>query len=252
MFVPENSCEATMIKAVADQRHYPEFYREVLESTVYYIRTGEAEHKPQPGATPGGSANILSVEFDGKSYLLFFTSLARLKEFIPEGAWHFGVKGREFFETTRGSELMLNPGTECCKQFSKMEISKLLDGTLFHAAAVLATVSDAEDEHKLVQPRDYPEALATALSELFKKTKEVRNAYLAKYYNSRPGDPAHYVIGLEVSGHWERVTEAACAVAGSAKKEGERVSFIPIGNDEASEYLLDTDPFYTKKSIWPF
>ncbi len=253
MFEPENMCEETMIKAAADQRYYPAFYREVLESTVYYIRTGEPENKQRAEAAAGGSPNVLSVQYDdGKTYLLFFSSMARLKEFVPEGAWHCGVKGREFFETTRGAELMLNPGTECCKLFTKLELAKLLDGTLFHAAAVLDNVSDDKDELKLVQPRDYPEALVNALSVLFKKTKEVRTAYLAKHYNPQPGTPAHYVIGLEVSGHWERVAEAACAVAGAAKKAGENVHIIPIGRDEMSEYLVDTEPFYTKKSIWPF
>ena len=64
MFVPENSCEATIIKPVGESADHTRNYGEMLESTVYYV-TGEAEHKPQPSATPGGSPMFFSVNLTG-------------------------------------------------------------------------------------------------------------------------------------------------------------------------------------------
>jgi hypothetical protein len=121
-FEPANSLEVALKKAVTEPSAYPLFLRELLQSKVVIVPVG-----PQPAAigavVPANTAIALgTIAFAGRKCVPFFTSEARL----PTGTEYLRLDAKTFFELTRGTHLVMNPGSDYGKEFCPEEITGLL------------------------------------------------------------------------------------------------------------------------------
>jgi hypothetical protein len=153
----------------------------------------------------------------------------------------------EFMKITRGADLILNPGSEFGKEFTKAEIESLLDGSIWKPSE--RYVAKEETKIMIGQPSNYPKELMDALARYFRKTKEVKRAYLAHFFNPERDEKPHTLIGVEMSGDWDLVMSGAGMVARDVHIPDPPVDFIQItGKGGVEDYFKrDCKPFYERK-----
>lgn len=249
-FFPQNELERSLTKAARDPAHRPQFYKDLVESEIFFINQGSPPpHNGCVTLREGEEIGIQSIEFNDKAYLPIFSSLIRLQSFVREEVTYMAMNVRQFMEITRGAELLLNPGAEFGKEFTKEEVSALLDGTMWKPSESYR----AEEETQVLigQPAKHPDALVSALARLFKQMKEVKRAYLAHFCNPSRGEEPHTLVGIETSGKWEDVAAKAGIVARNIEVPDPPVDFLQItGKSGVEEYFRnECRPFYEKKKL---
>ena len=146
---------------------------------------------------------------------------------------------------TRGAQVLLNPGSDYGKEFTVEEIASLLDGTI--GQPVQTYVSDKPQQVLLGQPKNYPHALADALSRLFKGLKTVDSAYLVHFHNPSRNVPPHTLIGIAATGDWEDILRQVEIVAQNVEIPDPPVDVIRVDAGNLSTYFEKTKPFYKRK-----
>ena len=252
-FEPQNKLEQSLIKASTDPAHRPQFYRDLVESDIYII-----EHGPPPekaGRTvleEDYQLKIQPIEINGKPYLPVFSSLLRLQAVLQHEAGYIAMNALEFLKTTKGAEVVLNPGSEYRKEFTKEEIQSVIDGSIWQAGPY-----QIEEGTTVVfsQPSNYPHELAGALKGLFAGLKEVKRAYLALVLVVGKDEKTHTLIGIEVSENWDQVIAQASSVIQDIKVPDPPVDFTQItgkGGLGRDYFLSKCQPFYRKKILGLF
>ena len=132
MFKPENDLERAMQAAVGDPGKVPDFYRILLESEIY-ILTPEAKMEPgrRRSMKYNESINVATVAFQGLRWHPVFTSKARISDYLKEPETCLGAKARDIFPMLPGSNIWLNPLSECQKPMPAAEIALLLSGEIY-------------------------------------------------------------------------------------------------------------------------
>ncbi|HUB07782.1 MAG TPA: enhanced serine sensitivity protein SseB C-terminal domain-containing protein [Myxococcales bacterium] len=232
--------------AARDAARRPEFYRALLEATVYVLGPqGEAAADGRVRLPPGAELSLQTWQrADGTPFIPFFTSKAALQRAIQGPAHFVSLPARALLETTRGSALVLNPGSDYGKAFSPAEVEALLaHGT---APTPERRVVGEPTEVLLGQPEEYPTALAASLGSLLARHAHVRAAYLALMRDPRESGP-HLVIGIEAEGDAAGVIREAGAAASDVLR-GQAIDFVAVeAGDTLSDYLLNqTKPFYVR------
>jgi hypothetical protein len=123
-FTPENELETLMLQALADPKRRPAFFRKLLDSTIYVM--DDPVLNDGAAKTPG----IRMLDINGVAHAPAFSSVERAREFGKLDASYHEVNARALLETVRNRPLVLNPGSNPVKIFSREEITALLDGTL--------------------------------------------------------------------------------------------------------------------------
>lgn len=248
MFSPENSLERSLMKAADDPAHRPQFYKDFLDGEIFFINRGPSPEKIERRTVKEGEHfRISNIEIEGEDYIPIFSSLQRLQAVIKDEVCFVNLRVKDFLETTLGSNLVLNPGSDYGKQFTKTEIENLLDGSIWEPKNTYVTKK--ETNILIGQPKNYPHELCDALSRLFKKIKSVKSAYLAHFHNPETGDPPHTLIGLVAEGNWNEIVAQAGIVAESIQIPDPPIDFIKIEpNGSHTDYFLsECKPFYKKK-----
>gem|GEM_PF-871916 len=77
-FEPKNALERSLMKAVTDPAYRPQFYRDFIESEIFFIEHGKpSSARGGLGVIPKGAKfQIGAVDIGGKPYLPIFSSLA--------------------------------------------------------------------------------------------------------------------------------------------------------------------------------
>lgn len=249
MFKPENKLEELLIKSSNEPAYRPQFYEEFLKSEVFILGHG-INNSQQDTFTPGDQIQAMNVYLNEKSYLIMFSSLVRLQQYIKQEEKYIKIKVVDFLNLTKGAELLLNFGSEYGKEFTKNEISKLLDGSIW--------VPDQSYEIKeatqvlIGQPANYPQKLVDSLKILFNKTKEIKKAYLCHFYNPKSNELPHILIGIEVTknSNWNKIISQVGIVTKGITNE--IVDFIRVNKIEKESetinyYLVNnTKSFYSR------
>src|SRR3989442_7817161 len=122
MQTEENALELALMLAASEPAHRPEFFRLLLESTVFVLGSS--------GQLPEGLEGRVTLEAetkveiqnwskpDGSTAVPFFSSLRALQLAIQDDQRYIALPARTFFEMTRGSNLVLNPRSDCGKEFA--------------------------------------------------------------------------------------------------------------------------------------
>lgn len=252
-FQPENNLERSLMRATEDPTHRPQFYRDLVESDLFIIQHGPPpERASNKVLQKGYQLEIQNIEIDGKMYVPVFSSLPRLQATLKEEAGYISLNALEFMKIVLGSEIILNPGSDYGKEFTKDELQSIVDGTIWQPTESYTT--EKETEVMIGQPANYPHELADSLSRLFKKLKEVKRAYLAHFFNPEKDEKPHTLIGIEVSGSWSQVVSEAGMVIKDINVPDPPVDFIQITGEGGLEdfFLKESAPFYKKKSFGLF
>jgi hypothetical protein len=248
MFEPVNDLEKSLINAATNPASRPKFYRNILESDIYVINHQDDKANIQNNVLQARTQlNIQSLERDSKVWLPIFTSLQRLEEFIRSDSNYLQMRGRAFFEITRGANVLLNPNQEYGKEFLPQEIEQMLNGSIFQPSK---TYTAQKDTKVLIgQPAVYPQELVKVLAAYFAKNPLVNKTYLALMSNPEEEKP-HLLIAIDGKGDWQKIIGDAGAIASEAIGKGEVMGFMRLNTSSLSQTLVrQSKPFYEKSFL---
>ena len=254
MFEPQNDLERSLVRASTDPAHRPQFVRDFLAADVHAITGGPPPAEPRSYvAETATKVSLLTVDHQGRTCVAMFSSLPRLQAAIDREVAFITMNARDLLVTTRGADLVLNPGAEYGKVFLADEVRRMLDGTLWRPDE--PRVVQQATEVLLGQPARYPTELADALGRLFRGNASVQQAYIAHFYDPSTGEPAHTLVAVEATGDWDRVVAEAGMVAAGIQVPDPPVDFVRLGgggNDGFAGYFRGVQPFYKRKRFGLF
>jgi hypothetical protein len=244
----ENSLEEALRLAADEPSYRPEFYRLLLESSVYIL--GHSDGPPSGTRTLEAGENISIRNWerdDGSPVIPFFTSLAALQKAIEEETTYLKLPARSLFEMTRGAVLVLNPRSPYGKEFFPNEIEALLASGLNRLPE--QRVTKEETQVLLGQPANYPSKMVDALTAFLAKRSNVKAAYLALMHDPSQDDKPRLLVGIDAEGDVEQIIREAGVVAAGTSPDGEPVDLVRIegGDRGLSEYFIrEVKPFYER------
>lgn len=241
------------MRATEDPAQRAQFYKVLAESDLFVVQHGEVPESSGVAVMPEGfELRIGAVELDGRPCIPVFSSLTHLQASLDEEAGYLAINAMELMTLIEGDEMVLNPGMDYGKVFSREELKSILDGSIWQAPESYCVEQDTQV--MLGQPTNYPHSLADTLARLFKNLKEVKRAYLAHFFNPEMDEKPHTLVGIEVSNNWEHVVAQAGLVAQEVEVPDPPVDFIQLtGLGGVEDYFLhECAPFYKKKFLGLF
>ncbi len=186
----ENTLERLFKEAADNEAARPYFYKELLESSV-----SVCPHEPLFQSEKDENSYTLklgTILHEGTNYVPFFTTPKR----VPAGQRLAELPARVFFEVTKGSHLVLNPGQVPMKTFTPDEVARLLSG------ALLAPEKQFEVKERqpcvIGQPATKATRLIEQLAKHFAANPSVLRAWLGWYHNPEVEEKPGYLLALEV------------------------------------------------------
>lgn len=245
----ENALEQSLRLAADEPAHRPDFFKTLLESTVYVLGTAGAG-KGQVKLEAGSNISIANWQkADGSAVIPFFSSLQTLQASIESEESYVEIPARSLFEITLGSPLVINPKSPYGKEFLPEEVRHLLSDGIGQKPAQRTVEKDTNV--LLGQPSQYPSRMVNSLTQLLAKHRNVKRAFLALMHDPSVDQKPHLIIGIEAEGNFERVMREAGTVAGDTAPDGEPVDLYRVqeGGAGLSDYFLtETTPFFERKS----
>ena len=184
--ITADELEQLMQRAMVDKMAEPDFFRALLEATVY-------AHIPRDDR----SGRLRFIQFttpDGQTVLPFFSDEAQVRAAAGSAATVVVLTGRQLFELTRGATLMLNPNSTRCTLYPE-EIATLLDRG---EVTVVDKIQIAEAQPMVFREPDPPPAwLIDPLIALYARLPSVEAAYLLE--TGVPGGPEPMPTGLLIA-----------------------------------------------------
>ncbi len=256
-FTPTNRLEELLVLAATEPAARPDFYRELLASTVYVITPDKPATESVTVLAAGTTFKLVSWQGESGPIVPIFSSRERLEETARAGGEAIGVlgiTGKALFEvlTQQPQTAVLNPGLACGKELTPDEVRRLADGSIF-TAGERREIKKAT-QVLLGQPAVYPTRFAEALKTLFRDRESVRAGYLAQVFMPESDAAPHPLIGIDSSDYAKDVADAGLV----AKEVGDLtpVDFVEIRRREnagLSSYLLEkTKPFYERPAAKPW
>lgn len=240
-FIAENELEEALVKAVNDPSNAPAFYRQLSDGVVYFIEQAVA-------SDDGNAVGIAPMEVDGTRYLPIFSSVVRIQQAIDDEVTYAGVNGMEFFRMTAGSPILLNPGSEYGKEILADEAAAIVDGSIFHRADQLTLPKDST--YIIGDPKVYPAELVEALSALFRKSKQVKQAWLAQMMVIDSASGPSTLIGIESDARIREIANEAHLVLQHVEIPSPPVDFVAVApGSEFSDHFLTQKPFYSRSLL---
>lgn len=199
----ETDLESLLMQAAKDVTHAPDFLAHLIEATVLV-----------PGAlsTPvAGAVNRLDVtplvNENGGTILPFYTSQDRVQETL-DAMRDFeppilAMRCREFWEATRGAELVLNPHSAHGKRFLPEEVAQMLDGR----APLSEHVVKEPTPVFVGEPAKVPVGMKEELSALFADKPLVHGAYLGWEVTPSSGEQNYLLVLVGPAGLRESVSD---------------------------------------------
>ncbi len=245
----ENPVEVALRLAADEPAHRPEFYRLLLESSVYVLGHSEGTAGEARTLSAGEKISIQNwVRTDGSPVIPFFTSLAALKRAIEAETSYLALPARALFEMTRGASLVLNPKSRHGKEFLPGEIDALLTDGVNRLPE--RRVIQKETKVLLGQPAKYPSKMVDSLITLLSKHGQVKAAYLTLMHDASKDEKPHLVVGIEGEADLAQIMREAGVVAGDSAPDGEPVDFVQVERETLglSEYFVsEVKPFYERR-----
>jgi hypothetical protein len=245
----ENPLEVALRLAADEPAQRPEFYKLLLESTVFILGQSQQSTDGVRTLEPGENISIHNwVRPDGSPVIPFFTSLMALQRSIEHEGSYMALPARSFFELTKGSSLVLNPRSTYGKEFFPNEIEALLSKGVNRLPE--QRVTEKATQVLLGQPASYPSEMVSSLTALLSKRPNVKAAYLALMHDPAVEERPHLVVGIEVDGEFEEVIREAGVVAGDRAPNGGPVDLVRIerGDLGLSQYFVqEVKPFYERR-----
>ncbi len=244
----ENPLEKALHLAADEPGNRPDFYKMLLESTVYILGHSDQITAGEKTAQAGDKISIQNwVRNDGSPIIPFFTSINALQRAIDTETSYIALPARSLFEMTKGTWLVLNPKSNYGKEFTPDEINALLSAGMSRLPE--QRITKQATQILLGQPKEYPNKMVDSLKTLFAKRSNVKAAYLALMHDPSLDEKPHLLIGVEADGNIEQVLQEAGVVAGDTSPRGEPVDMVRVipGKKDLSDYFKkEVKPFYER------
>lgn len=252
MFEPENELEESLVKASSDPAHRPQFYKDFVQSNIFIIQHGEVpEEEGEKTLESGMQLQIQNIEIEGKLYIPIFSSVPRIQAVINGEVGYLALNALEFLKIVNGSDLVLNPGSEYGKEFTKNEVERIVSGSIWEPSQSYKV--EKETKVLIGQPKNYPHELVDALTKYFKTKKEVLSAYLAHFYNPETGDPPHTLVGILATENWDEIVSSSGIIANEVEVPDSPIDFVRMDTEGGNiDYFHQIEPFYKKKKFGLF
>jgi hypothetical protein len=195
--IPADEFTRLMHLALADKSAEPDFFRALLEATVY-------AHVPR-NSRDGRLRFIQFTTPAGLTVLPFFTDELQARTAAGSAATIVVLTGRQLLEWTRGATLMLNPNEISCTLYPE-EIALLLD----HGEMAVVEQIDTGDQQLWIDTTCEPPAwLINRLVALYAGLDCVEAAYLADIGAQEGSEQHGLLVAIAVSAKdAERVARA--------------------------------------------
>jgi len=245
-FIPENRLEESLMKAGSDPAHRPQFYKHLLASDLFVVKEGISQGAGQRVTEKDEEVRLRQMSLKGKAYLPMFTSLTRLQAVLKEEATFLSMKGADLLRMTKGFDVLLNAGSDYGKELSEEEIAALLEGRLFRPPEAVTIPKGSRV--MIGQPARFPTDLVDTLTRFFLKSREVRRAYVAHFFNPDVSTKGHTLVAIEMDGDWHALNLKIGAILNATKIPDPPVDFIRVtGGQGIQEYFREAKPFYERK-----
>lgn len=134
-FIPQNELEEDLIKVASDptnEEYSKNFYAKLVVSDLYIIAYGSVSEEDGSFLTnEGDNIAIVNTEIDGEIYTPIFTSLPRIDEFVKEQVGYIAMNAVTMFSMIKDLEVILNPGSDYGKHFTREEIESIGSSSSF-------------------------------------------------------------------------------------------------------------------------
>lgn len=234
--IDEGSLAELMRRAIEDKRTEPEFFRALLDATVY-------AHVPRQDR----NRKLRLIQFtlsSGQLVLPFFSDRAQAVTATGQTTRIIAMTGRQLFEQTRGATLMLNPNGTSCTLYPE-EIAALLDRD---EMAVIDQVEMDDQSMQISVPEQVPGWLLDPLITLYAGLACVEAAYLVETRSSAAVDGGFLIVLAVRRIDAERVARATT----TALQSHSNAHFLDLTTFEPGDpppWLaeLDAEPFYSRR-----
>jgi hypothetical protein len=187
---------------------------------------------------------LASITYKDRNWIPLFSSLDRLRTYLKTQDSYIALNGRALFEMATGAAFLLNPASDYGKELLPEEIASLLNPGTPQRITV-----DKPTQVLIGQPAVYPQALVDALRAMFATHPEVAAAFLVQI--GFPDRPPHPLIGVETASGWDALSPEIGRIA-IATMPGTIVDAMAldraVSGDGVTRALLNTTPFYTRKT----
>lgn len=253
-FEPQNDLERSLVKAAGDPAHRPQFYKDFSIADIFIVQHGKPPPKEHTTETlaVGTTIQIQNIEHNGEPYIPIFSSLVRLQATLSQEVTYLAMNAMEFMNLTQGAAMLLNPGSDYGKEFTRNEVASILDGSIWQPTERYTVKKQVEV--MLGQPKNFPTELVDALGRFFKKKKQVKRAWIAHIFNPDDGQKPHTLIAIEASENFDEVSAEAGIVISSVRIPDPPVDVMPIAGKGGLEdyFLKQTKPFYERRFLGLF
>jgi len=240
VFEPENAIERALMRAATEPAARPDFVRSLMDAEVFVALIpedgGEIPVGPDSQAQiPEGTRVQLATAMRGDETLVaFFTAPSRARSWIENDHIVSPERTRDLFQRYRELAFVLNPGSECGKEFTPAEIERLLAGEFDEPTD--ATVTDQPVSVLLVHPRERPNALIRALARELASVSDVRSAFLMLAHRTDQSEQI-WMLGIELAGDWGPVDAAINRAIAGEVLQGRSLEAVPLDDSELAVIL---------------
>lgn len=257
MFSLTNELEQSLLLAMTDGEHLPDFYHTLLNSSVHiYAKLAEQDESEEASDVQFGQ-NIIIQHWDaGDDQLVipFFSSSSMLSHSGAGEENAMNMATQMLFSLAPNVPMVLNPGTAFERFFTADEIKALLVSGM--PDPMTHSELDEDQEFEFTAVEDAPEVLVSRLTEQFEQNEKTLRAWMVVYrFADTHVDELlpRLMIGLEFDNEQpepafiQAVSMIAAESIDNAKYSHVDFMVVEAGDNEISDYLIEEiEPFYTK------
>lgn len=236
----ENTLERLLNEAAESAAARPRFYQELLHGRVLVCPHGNIEEHDDP--SKGATLRMAAIPHNGIPYVPFYLA----EKFLPQGTRYISIPARTFFEITKGSHLILNPGSKVGKSFAPEEVERLLSGKLLEAEKEFQVPNRAPV--LIGKPAKIPDQLVPQLSKFFAAEDSVLRAWLAWYHNPEMEKEPGYLLAIETtrSVDFKSLAGRVTLVLKEVGTGGPYCDIVQFSGEGITSYFRSDQPFYSK------
>jgi len=253
---PSNRLEELLLAAANEVSARPQFYREFLDFDVYVlgevvgpsVDLGEGRHK--------SLGQEVHAQGYGRAGIALSSSEARIREALdsPKAfiqSKYIRMNARALLESfPPGTPFVLNPRSSFGKEFHPDEVKAMLDGSTFRKADKFRIPPG--EKYYLRKPPTPPEELIATLSDYFRRSDAITEAYLAEIYVPSSGEEPHLILGIGLAANAskqmeEMVPEIDVIIRNIVKPNEFFVDIIEMGAGQVQGFMREqTQPSFVR------
>ena len=94
------------------------------------------------------------------------------------------------------------------------------------------------------RPRKYPQQMADVLLKFFRKSPNIKKAYLAQVFDPTTGEPPHITIGIVMNTEIESIKNDLEKIIQENCAQQEFIDFVCIDTQDKKNLFSSLEPFY--------